>query len=280
MSDKNWNFNDRQFGQSRETQLENQTQTIIEYGFLILIVIMIAYPASGLVLSTQSWFSGLFAKGAHSVESTKNLAEQLIDASTKIHELERKLAMNELELTRLKQQSRDTSRLRSLLNLKQKSERATVAGEIVARNPDNWFEQVVVDKGTADKVTKGSAVISIAGVVGQVVSASEHSSVVRLLTDPDQKLGVLLPKLGLTGILVGDYQNSARIEYVPVGTNVDIGDKVVCLGKAGTFPDNHPVGTVAAVRRDADGASMQIDVKLSENCYDLNQVLILPPLEN
>jgi len=37
---------------------------------------------------------------------------------------------------------------------------------------------------------------------------------------------------------------------------------------------------VAAVRRDADGASMQIDVKLSENCYDLNQVLILPPLEN
>jgi len=65
---------------------------------------------------------------------------------------------------------------------------------------------------------------------------------------------------------------------VPVGTNVDVGEKVSCLGKGGTFPENHPVGTVVGVRRDTNGASMQIEVKLSENCYDLSQVLILPPL--
>jgi rod shape-determining protein MreC len=271
---------ERQFGPRTEGQLEGQAQSVAEYVLLLIVVIMLAVPLSGMVLSGQTWFSSLFAKGAHQFQSTKNLAEKLIDASGRIRELERKLAQDELELTRLKQESRDSNRLRSLLNLKLKSKRTTLAGEIVARNPDNWFEQVVVDKGKADGVTLGSAVISISGVVGQVVNVSDHASVVRLLTDPEQKLGVLLPKVGLTGILVGDYQNLARIEYVPVGTSVDVGDKVVCLGKAGTFPDNHPVGTVASVRRDADGASMQIDVKLSENCYDLNQVLILPPLEN
>ncbi len=183
-------------------------------------------------------------------------------------------------MARLKQESRDTSRLRSLLGLKSKAGRVTVSAEVVARNPDNWFEQVVIDKGSAEKITVGSAVISIAGVVGQVVRVSEHDSVVRLATDPEQKEGVLISKLGLTGTLVGNYQNLARIDYVPIGTNVDVGDKVVTLGKAGIFPDNHPVGTVAAVRRDANGASMQIDVKLSENCYDISQVLVLPPLEN
>jgi len=65
---------------------------------------------------------------------------------------------------------------------------------------------------------------------------------------------------------------------VPVGTNVDVGEEVSYLGKGGTFPENHPVGTVVGVRRDTNGASMQIEVKLSENCYDLSQVLILPPL--
>ncbi len=263
-----------------ESDFESQSQSLAEYLVLAMLVLMVAVPAAGFVLSVQSWASGIFSKGAYQVESTKNLAEQLFDASNKIRALERKLAQNELEVTRLKQQSRDSERLRSLLNLKQKSSRQTIAAEVVARNPDNWFEQVVIDKGSADRIVKGSAVISIAGVVGQVVSVSEHAAVVRLITDPEQKLGVLIPKLGLTGLLVGNYQNLARIDFVPVGTNVDAGDKVVCLGKAGTFPDNHPVGTVMSVRRDKDGASMQIDVKLSENCYDLTQVLVLTPQGN
>lgn len=264
----------------KESDIEAQSQSIAEYIFLLMVVLMVAVPASGFILSAQSSIAGVFAKGAYQVQSTRDLAQRLIDSSTRIHALERQLAQKELELTRLKQQSRDSNRLRSLLDLKQKSQRETVAAEVVARNPDNWYEQVVIDKGTADKVTKASAVISISGVVGQVVSCSDHASVVRLLTDPEQKLGVVIPRLGLTGILVGNYQNSAHIEYVPVGTNVDVGDKVVSLGKAGTFPDNHPVGTVAAVRRDANGASMQIDVKLSDNLFDLSQVLVLPPLTN
>lgn len=265
---------------ANESDFETQSQSIAEYIVLVMIILMVAVPASGFVLSAQTWASSLFAKGATQLESTKNLAEQLFDASDKIRALESKLAKSELELTRLKQQSRDTSRLRSLLELKQKAQRDTIAAEVVARNPDNWFEQIIIDKGKDEKITKGSAVISIAGVIGQVVSVSDHASVVRLLTDPEQKLGVLIPRLGLTGIMVGNYQNLAHIEYVPVGTNVDVGDKVVTLGKAGTFPDNHPVGVVAAVRRDSTGASMQIDVKLSENCYDISQVLVLPPLEN
>jgi rod shape-determining protein MreC len=264
----------------KETEIEAQSQSIAEYVFLVMIVLMVAVPASGFVLSAQAGITSIFAKGAYQLQSTKDLAQRLLDSSNRIHALERKLAQDELELTRLKQQNRDANRLRDLLNLKQKSQRDTVAAEVVARNPDNWFEQVVIDKGTADKVTKLSAVISVSGVVGQVVSCSEHASVVRLLTDPEQKLGVLMPRLGLTGLLVGNYQNTAHIDFVPVGTNVDVGDKVVSLGKAGVFPDNHPVGTVAAVRRDANGASMQIDVKLSDNLFDLSQVLVLPPLAN
>lgn len=263
-----------------ESDFETHSQSLAEYLVLVMLVLMVAVPVSGFVLSAQSWVSSLVAKGAYQVEDTKNLAEQLFDASAKIRDLERKLAKNELELTRLKQESRDTSRLRSLLQLKQKSQRQTVAAEVVSRNPDNWFEQVVIDKGSAEHIAVGSAVISITGVVGQVVKVDSHASVVRLLTDPEQKLGVLIPRLGLTGILVGNYQNLARIDFVPVGTNVDVGDKVVTLGKAGTFPDNHPVGTVTSVRRDATGASMQIDVKLTDNCYDLSQVLVLPPLES
>ena len=263
-----------------ESDREAQSQTVAEYVFLSMMVLMVAVPASGFVLSAQSGIAGLFAKGAYQLQSTKDLAQRVLDSSNRIHALERKLAQNELELSRLRQQSRDTNNLRDLLNLKKRSERTSVAAEVVARSPDNWYSQVILDKGTSDKIVKGSAVISVTGVVGQVVSASDHACVVRLLTDPEQKLGVLISRLGLTGILVGNYDKLARIDSVAVGTNVDINDKIVCVGKAGIFPDNHPVGTVVAVRRDANGATMQIDVKLSDTCMDLSQVLVLPPLSN
>jgi len=263
-----------------EQRLREQSHLIAEVVFLVIVIIMMGGPAAGFLLTAASWVSGALTKGAYQVESTKNLAEQLLTSSAQIRELERKLAKAELELTTLKRQARDTNNLRGLLGLKQKLTRTTIAAEVIGRNPDNWFEQVVLDKGSAEGVGKGSAVITRDGVVGQVVSVSDHASVVRLITDPEQKLGVLIKRIGLPGIISGNGQNLALMDFVPVGTNVDIGDKIVCFGKGGIFPENHPVGTVTSIRRDTNGASMQIDVKLSENCYDLNQVLVLPPLPN
>src|ERR1700677_2890690 len=107
---------------------------------------MMAGPVSGGVFGAQAWVSSMFARGAYQVESTKNLAKQLLDASDRIKELETKLAKTQLELVTLKQQTRESNRLRSLLGLKQKTEPNAIAAEVIARNPDHWFEQAVLDK--------------------------------------------------------------------------------------------------------------------------------------
>lgn len=263
-----------------EPRLFEQTESIAEILFLVIVILMIGGPVSGGILSVTGWASAILNKSFDKVESTKNLAEKLLESSHRIRELEQKVTESELELSTLRRQARDTNSLRQLLGLKQKFTRKTIACEVVARNPDNWFDQVILDKGSSEGVMKGSAVITGDGVVGQVVSNSDHASVVRLITDPDQKLGVVIKRIGLPGIIAGNGQNLAVMDFVPVGTNVDVGDEIVCFGKGGTFPDNHPVGTIANIRRDTDGASMQIDVKLAENCYDLNQVLVLPPAED
>jgi rod shape-determining protein MreC len=237
----------------------------------------VAGPLSGTILNIQSFVSSLFTNSANQVKSTRELATQVLQASERIKSLETKLAQLELENTRLKQQTRDSNKLRALLGLKNKAERRTIAAEVVERKPDNWFDQVVIDKGHDEGVLKGSAVITNDGVVGQVVEVSSHAAVVRLVTDPMQKLGVVIQRIKLTGVLIGNKSAPAKIDFVPVGTNLDIGDKIVTLSKGGVFPDNHPVGQVIAVRRDAGGANLQIEVKLSEGCYDLNQVLVLTP---
>jgi len=255
-------------------------QATAELIVLLMLIYLVGGPLSGSVLSTHAFLSSLISKSQNQIESTKNVAGQLLEKSDRIKTLETKLAQNQIELTKYKQQARDTDKLRQLLNLKTHTARKAIAADVVSRDLDNWYEQATLDKGTLNGVTKGSAVITADGVVGQVTTVSDHACIVRLLTDPDQKLGVLIPRIGLTGILSGRHQDPAIIDFVPIGTNVDVKDKVVCRGKAGTFPENHPVGTVIGVRRDSNATTAQIQVRLTENCYDLAQVLILPPLED
>jgi rod shape-determining protein MreC len=260
------------------SRLPLDSESIAEAVFVLGVFFMLLGPAGGLVLSTCATISGVFTKGANQVESTRNLANQLLVASDRIKSLEKRVADQELELTKLRQESKDQDKLRALLGLKQSLSRKTIAAEVVTHGPDNWFEQVVLDKGADDNVRKGSAVVTNQGVVGQVVDVSPKACVVRLLTDPSQKIGVLITRTNTPGILSGRNKNPPVIDFVPVGSAVDTGDKVTCLGNGGVFPVGHPVGTVALVKRDTNGTTLSIEIVPSENFFDLTHVLIVPPI--
>jgi rod shape-determining protein MreC len=255
------------------------SDAIAEVVFLLIVFYLILGPLGGFVLSSYATVSGLFAKANNQVESSRNLANQLFQASDRINKLESRVADQQLELTKLRQEAGDTQKLRSLLGLKQKLNRKTIGADVVAREPDNWFSQVAVDKGFLDGVRTGSAVVTNEGVVGQIVKVGDHASVVRLLTDPDQKVGVLISRTNVPGVLSGRKKNPPSIDFVPVGTAVDVHDKVTCLGNGGVFPVGHPVGEVTLVRRDTNGTTLTIEVKPSDSLYDLTHVLIVPPLD-
>lgn len=267
---------DRGIAQSRFTV---NSATVAETVMLALLILLIAGPLSGLIAWTHSTLSSMVTRGATQVESTKNLAEQLLAASEKQKGLEKKIADAELENTKLRAEAKDVNKLRALLNLKQSISRQTVGADVTGRSPDNWFEQVIIDKGKSNgSVLKGSAVITHQGIVGQIVEVNDNTSIVRLVTDPNQKLGVVIQRINMPGVLKGDYKNPPEVDFVPVGTPVDIGDKIVCAGDGGTFPQGHPIGTVSMVRRDTNGTTLKIEVKLADNLYDLNHVLIVPPV--
>jgi rod shape-determining protein MreC len=255
------------------------SSTVAETVFVALLIVTLAAPLSGLISWTQSTLSSLIAHSTTQVESTRNLAEQLMSASDKIKGLEKKLADAELENTKLRQDAKDVNRLRSLLQLKQSINRLTVGADVTGRSPDNWFQQVLIDKGNKNStVLKGSAVITAQGVVGQVISVNDTTSVVRLVSDPQQKVGVVIQRISMPGVLKGNAENPITVEFVPVGTPVDIGDKIVCAGDGGVFPQGHPVGTVSMVRRDTNGITLSIEVKLGDNLHDLTHVLVVPPI--
>ncbi|MBY0356783.1 MAG: rod shape-determining protein MreC [Candidatus Obscuribacterales bacterium] len=263
---------------AEDSRFTISSATIAELIFMIMLIFMIAGPVSGLISWTNATVNALITQGNMQVESTRNLANELITASKKIEHLEKKVADSELELTKLRQEAKDVDKLRALLDLKQSIDRKTIGADVTGRSPDNWYEQVTIDKGARNNVQLGSAVITNQGIVGQITQVDENTSVVRLITDPDQKIGVVIQRINLPGVLRGNYKNQPIIEFVPVGSAVDVGDKVTCLGNGGIFPPGHPIGTVSLVRRDTNGTTLSIEVRTAENLYDLTHVLIVPPI--
>lgn len=254
------------------------SESLAEVLFLLIVFYMLLGPAGGFVMSFCSSLSGIFTKGASQVESTRNLANQVLVASDRIRTLEKTVADQQLELTKLRQEAKDQDKLRALLGLKQSLTRRTIAAEVVTHDPDNWFLQVTLDKGQEDNVARGSAVVTNQGVVGQIVEVGPHASVVRLLTDPGQKMGVLIARTHVAGVLSGRGKNPPTMDFVPVGSAVDVGDKITCLGNGGVFPLGHPVGVVTLVRRDTNGTTLTIEMTPAENFFDLTHVLIVPPI--
>ena len=261
-----------------QSNLAVNSSVIAESVFIALLILVFAGPTSGLIAWAQATLSSAVSHSATQSASTKNLAEQLLVAGEKINGLEKKLADAELENTKLRQEAKDVERLRGLLNLKQSITRQTIGADVAGRSPDNWFEQILIDKGKKDGVLRGSAVITAQGVVGQVIDVKDETSVVRLVTDPQQKLGVVFQRINMPGVLRGYHESPPVVEFVPVGTPVDIGDKIVCAGDGGVFPQGHPIGTVSMVRRDTNGTTLLIEVKLGDNLFDLTHVLVVPPI--
>src|SRR6185437_5515032 len=107
------------------------SESTAEVLFLLVVFYLLLGPAGGFVMSACANVSGIFTKGANQVESTRNLANQVLVASDRIKSLEKTVADQELELTKLRQESKDQDKLRALLGLKQSLSRKTIAADVV-----------------------------------------------------------------------------------------------------------------------------------------------------
>lgn len=118
-----------------------------------------------------------------------------------------------------------------------------------ARNP--YMRKIIINKGVTQGVTAGLAVIAGDGVVGQVTAVGVMSSEVTLSTEKDQAVPVLIVRNGLRAIAVGSGRGDGSIDVpsLPLGTDVQIGDKVVTSGIDGTYPPGLGVAIVSQVEK-------------------------------
>ncbi|MFN9610370.1 MAG: rod shape-determining protein MreC [Pseudanabaena sp.] len=150
-------------------------------------------------------------------------------------------------LTELESQNQ---RMKELLKVTASSTDAGVWATVIGRGADSWWNQILIGKGSNDGIRAGAVVVAPGGLVGRVTHVSPNSSQILLVSDPNSKVGVIVSRSRFSGMLKGQSQNTAILEFFERDPDVKVGDIVHTSQFSTLFPENVPVGRIKSINLD------------------------------
>lgn len=212
--------------------------------------------------------------------SKKSLNQRIADLNQENRQIK-------LENQVLKEEQAELYRLRSMLNFKEQNILTydLTGARIIGRSPSNWYNTMIIDKGTRDGIKQNMPVISPYGLVGRVSSVNDNSSQVFLITDREVAVGVLLQETRETnGIVEGLGDNSIlRMRNIPYYSKVQKGDQVITSGLSEYYPKGIVIGKITKVSREPNGLLLSAAVAPAVDFNKLEEVFVItayhPPVE-
>ncbi len=230
-------------------QNKNTLKVLAVFSILLLIVInskttpsplrtKVTELGAGILGSSHNtllWFGRLIPFSGYKAQN-KALREQI------------ELLNTRLEESKIVQE--ENQRLRDLLDFRKIVPYTTVPAQVIGRDPSNWSNSLIIDKGANAGLKQYKAVLATKGLVGRVVEVGRRSSKVMLINDPNSKVGVLILRNRHGGILVGRPDGKCKMIYIALDSDVKKGDRVITAGFGSAFPKDVVVGDVVKVGKE------------------------------
>jgi rod shape-determining protein MreC len=166
-------------------------------------------------------------------------------------------------------------RLQKLLDLKESLPPPTLTAEIIGKDPSLWFRTFTINRGSSDGVQKGMPVVTVEGVVGQVLTSSPNYSKVLLATDPNSAVDVITQKTRVHGIVKGLGRDAFGLNYVLKSAVVEKEDFVLTSGLGGVFPKGLMVGTISEITKSRRGMFQKIEIMPAVDFSQLEHLIII-----
>lgn len=159
----------------------------------------------------------------------------------------------------------EVERLQGLLSLKDEYGFESIGGRVISKTTDSWNVTVTLDRGSNDGVEVGSTVCASYGVVGQVISTTSNTCVVRLLTDPQSGVSCLIQSSRTQCIAKGSLDGLITADNIASDVDVQAGDILITSGLGGSFSKGIIVGTVVRVTQSTTDGTKSITIKQNDN---------------
>ncbi|MEG0473857.1 MAG: rod shape-determining protein MreC [Solibacillus sp.] len=227
--------------------------------------------AQSIVAKPANYITGIFSN----IESLLNTYEENIRLKMRLEDF----AALQAEVGALKAEN---ASLRELTSVEESlRDFDPIQATVIARNPDQWEEKIILNKGTADGVEKNMAVMTARGLVGKIVIATPFTSEVELLYTNNENYRVSAIVLGenneeIHGLIEGyDVErNELLLKRIDSNLKLKVGEKVQTSGLGGIFPKGILIGEVTEVTTDDFGLTKMAYVKPAADFSMLENVII------
>ena len=190
-------------------------------------------------------------------------------------QLRRELEYLQGQNSQLREAASATERLTALLEFKAQALPTMVAAQVIGRDTGNWYRTIILNKGESDGLQPDMGVITAAGVVGRIVKATAATSVVLLVTDPNNAIAGLIQRTRDEGIVEGTTEGMAHLKYVPLLSNMRTGDRVVTSGLVGGFPRGLAIGTITRIDKEEGALFQSAELTPEVDVNRVEEVLVI-----
>lgn len=170
---------------------------------------------------------------------------ELID---KNEALSQKVLLLQGRLQKLAALQAENERIRALLASASNLDQNVLIARILSISPDPYRQYVKLNKGSADGVFEGQALIDAHGIMGQVTDVTPLDARAILISDANHGIPVEINRTGLQTVAQGTGR-SDELQLPFLANNADIksGDLLVSSGLGGRYPADYPVAKVTRV---------------------------------
>ncbi len=239
-----------------------KSPTIIEnaYGYAVTPIQSLNVRASEKLRSFINYFRGIASLNS---ENTR-LKEELLETRA--------------ELNRLKLTESENLQLEAIVGLQQKfGNYPTIGARVIAKDPGNWFDSFIIDKGSNYGLKKNMVVMNDDGLVGKISECGyNYSKVISIIDDTDAVSAESL-RTGDIGYVSADFTGEAKCRMQYSDTNADIleGDEIVTSHLSEVFPPGISIGHVISLGTDDKDDMRYARIEPSVDFSKLKYVIVL-----
>lgn len=191
--------------------------------------------------------------------------------------LREEVAALRLQLDQMEEASATNAYLKEMLDLQDEIEEwQPMATTVIGRSADAWFRTITIKGGMNKGFEKDMPVITTEGLVGRILSVSQYSSEVLLLTDKDCAVGAVIRVSQTPGVVEGDGESDrVNMIHIPADTVIAKDQVVVTSGLGGVFPAGLRIGYIWDVEPDSGGLMQKATVQLYADFDRIKNVFVL-----
>jgi rod shape-determining protein MreC len=187
--------------------------------------------------------------------------------------------------------ARENDQLRKLLSIDRSrglADEGPVGARVIGQDPNVWWSQVLINKGTSDGVLPNHPVVGPEGLVGVVTTAAPNSAIVTLLTDHRTAVGARIAESGVGGVIEVEAgrPNDLVLNFTTRNDEVTPGQTVITAGTqsridrvTSLYPPRIPIGRVTRVDDPATD-DQKVHVRPFANMRRLDFVQVLTRTRN